>query len=101
MPESTPFDGMESWPIAVGQEKRYDGGAPQSHVQIGSAALGRNPADGARPDSRRAPARGVLERPAQSWPLLQSARRLAPSRPGRTAATAAPGRPPAVQGRPD
>src|SRR5258707_13723822 len=73
----SPLIGMESWPIAVGQEKRYDGGPVQSHVQIGSAAVGRDPADGAWPYSRRAPARGVFERAAVARPVFQSVRRLA------------------------
>src|ERR1700738_1722108 len=52
----SPLMRMESWPILVGQEKRYDGGSVQSHVQIGSAAVRRDPAHGAWPHSRRAAA---------------------------------------------
>ena len=71
MPESTllSFGEVKSWPIAVGQEKRYDGGPAQSQVldlRISSASVGGDPADGGRPDSRRAAAGGLRRRAAES-----------------------------------
>ena len=62
---------MESWPIVVGQEKRYDGRPAQSQAWIfGSSTcappeLGGNPADGGRPYSRRAALGRLLQRAAK------------------------------------
>ena len=74
----------KSWPIAVGQEKRCDGGPAQPQVcayQTGSRP-GRDPADGARPDPRRAPARRpapACSRASASFHALVSRK---PVRPG-------------------
>src|ERR1700674_2677377 len=70
MPESTLLivPDVKSWPVSVGQEKRCDGGPARSQgAAQGSAqgsAVGGNPADGGWPDSRCAPAWGLL------WPRL-------------------------------
>src|SRR4051794_5484264 len=66
MPESTPPDHAEvkSGPISVGPWKRCNDGPARSEV----FAFGTNPADGGRPDPRRAPARRLRGNPAE---LLQ------------------------------
>src|SRR6185295_14232449 len=54
----------ESWPTAVGQEKRQDGRPAQSHAWIpGSQAVRTDPADGSRSYSGGAFARRLRRRP--------------------------------------
>src|SRR5437660_12751793 len=54
----------ESWPTAVGQEKRQDGRPAQSQARIsGSPAIGTDPPDGGWSYSRRAAARRLLGGP--------------------------------------
>src|SRR4029079_6277952 len=78
--------GLESWPTAVGQEKRDDGRPVQSHAWIfGSSAAGGDPAAGGRPHSRRSPAWRVLRR-AELFRIVPERRTC------RTAAAAARGR---------
>src|SRR6185369_14677741 len=53
----------ESWPTAVGQEKRQDGRPAQSHAWIcGSVAVGTDSPDGGWSYSRCAPASRLLRR---------------------------------------
>ena len=62
MPESAPLivGRLKCRPIWAGQEKRCDGGAARTQILAFQVrAGGADPADGARPDSRRAPARGL------------------------------------------
>jgi ABC-type branched-subunit amino acid transport system substrate-binding protein len=66
MPESTPHS-VASWPVVIGQEKRYDGGPAQSQVFFVRC----DPADGGRAHSRRAAAWCVQQRAAEFQPVLQ------------------------------
>ena len=80
---------LESGRVAVGQEKRRDGGPVESQACILGRSRG-DPADGARADPRRAPAGGLRRRAADvsaSSPARRSRRR----RPGRRSSRSAVG----------
>ena len=104
MPESTLLIvwRLKSWPISVGQEKRYDGGPAQSQIsacQSSAPGATRRTAVGL---ILGAPLLGGLRRRAAEPELVfQSVQRSQPPRPAGSAAAAARGRHRAGQGRPD
>ena len=70
MPESAPWrsEGVESWPISVGQEKRDDAGPAQPQAQFfGSPAVGGDPADAQLASSSARPCSAACASVQQSF----------------------------------
>src|ERR1019366_6937436 len=71
-PPSLIIGGLKSWPITVGQEKRYDGGPAKSQGSAQVTAFGSDPADRGWLDSWRAPAWGLRRHAAKPRLAFQS-----------------------------
>ena len=80
MPESTPSDPGSGRPGRSRSVKRRDTMVGPLNPAKSSAPSGRDPADGGRPDSRRAAARRLRQRAAESQPVFQPVRLAAARR---------------------